>query len=69
MTENMKKWLKELYLTEATNHYTIARHEHLCALGCPTNEAATWHEQSADEHRAFAMRLMEMAFEIDKEEN
>lgn len=66
MTENMKTWLKALYLNEATDHYAMARHEHLCALGSPTNEIATIHEMSADEHRAYAIMLMGKAIELDK---
>jgi hypothetical protein len=36
MTENMKIWLKKIYLTEANDHLETARFEHLCALGAPT---------------------------------
>ena len=68
MTENMKFWLKELYLNEASDHLETARFEHLCALGAPTDEASMLHEMNADEHRAFAMILESMASKI-KEEN
>lgn len=65
MTENMKLWLKELYLTEAQDHLETARFEHLCALGSPTNEASFLHEMNADEHRDFANLLTIMALKID----
>jgi hypothetical protein len=64
MTENMKFWLKELYENEANDHLETARFEHLCALGSPTNEAAMLHEMNADEHRAFAKELQDMANKI-----
>jgi hypothetical protein len=67
MTENMKIWLKELYLEEVNDHLETARFEHLCALGAPTGEASMLHEMNADEHRAFAMMLQSMAENIDKE--
>lgn len=64
MTENMKLWLKNLYEEEAENHLETAKFEHLCALGAPTNEASTLHELNADEHRAFAKILYDMANEL-----
>ena len=67
MTENMKIWLKELYLNEANDHLETARFEHLCALGAPTGEASMLHEMNADEHRAFAMILEDMANKIEEE--
>lgn len=67
MTENMKFWLKELYLTEANDHLETAKFEHLCALGSPTDEASMLHEMNADEHRAFVQILQSMAEKIDKE--
>ena len=67
MTDNMKLWLKELYESEAKDHFETARFEHLCALGAPTNEASTLHEMNADEHRAFARILMDMANKIEEE--
>ena len=67
MTENMKLWLKELYLSEANDHFETARFEHLCALGAPTNEASTLHEMNADKHRAFARILQSMATKIEEE--
>lgn len=68
MTENMKLWLKNLYEEEAENHLETAKFEHLCALGAPTNEASILHELNADEHRAFARILMNMAKNIAKGE-
>ena len=67
MTENMKIWLKELYLTEANDHLETAKFEHLCALGAPNDEASTLHEMNADEHRAFARILQSMANNIEEE--
>lgn len=68
MTEMQKIWLKALYLEEAEDHYAMAEHEHLCALGSPDNEIATMHELSADEHREFANMLKAMAKNINEEE-
>ncbi len=67
MTENMKIWLKELYLNEANDHLEIAKFEHLCALGSPNGEASMLHEMNADEHRSFAMELQYMARKIEEE--
>jgi hypothetical protein len=67
MTENMKFWLKELYLNEANDHLETARFEHLCALGAPTDEASMLHEMNADEHRDFASILKFMANKIEEE--
>ena len=67
MTENMKLWLKELYLNEAEEHFATAKNEHLCALGSPNNETATLHEMNADEHREFANILISMANKIEEE--
>ena len=66
MTENMKIWLKKLYLNEAEEHLEVAKFEHLCALGSPNNEAAMLHEMNADEHRLFASILRSKAFEIEE---
>lgn len=67
MTENMKNWLKELYLDEANYQLETARFEHLCALGAPTAEASTLHQMNADEHREFASILKSMAEKIEEE--
>ena len=64
MTENMKLWLRQLYLEAAEDHLVAASNEHLWALGAPSCEAAAMHEDNADENRAFAMMLREMADEI-----
>jgi predicted NAD/FAD-binding protein len=66
MTENMKFWLKKLYLNEANDHLETARFEHLCALGSPNDAAAMLHEMNADEHRAFAKELQYMANKIEE---
>ena len=67
LTENMKFWLKELYLNEANDHLETARFEHICALGAPTDEASMLHEMNADEHREFASILKSMANKIEEE--
>lgn len=66
MTENMKFWLKKLYLTEANDHLETAKFEHLCSMGSPTSEAAMLHEMNADEHREFANILKDMANKIEE---
>lgn len=67
MTENMKIWLKELYLEAAEEHYGAASNEHLWALGSDDDETAMLHEMNADENRAFAMILEDMAKKIEEE--
>lgn len=67
MTETMKIWLKKLYLDAAEQHYSAASNEHLWALGSDTNEEAAQHEYYADENRAFAMMLEDMAHNIKGE--
>ena len=67
MTENMKIWLKELYLEAAEEHYGAASNEHLWALGSDNDEAAMLHEMNADENRAFAMMLEDMAKKIEED--
>ena len=66
MTENMKIWLKELYLEAAEEHYGAASNEHLWALGSDNDEASMLHEMNADEHRAFAIMLEDMANKIEE---
>ena len=68
MNEMQKKWLEDIYLEAAEDHLSVAKHEHLCALGSPDNEIAIIHENSADSHREFANMLMAMAKNINKEE-
>ena len=68
MTENMKIWLKKLYLEAAEEHYGAASNEHLFAIGSDTDEAAMLHEMNADENRTFAMMLEDMAKKIFEEE-
>ena len=67
MTENMKIWLKELYLEAAEEHYGAASNEHLWALGSDNDETAMLHEMNADENRAFAMTLENMAKKIEED--
>lgn len=68
MTETMKIWLKNLYLDAAEQHYGAASNEHLWALGSDTDEEAAQHEYYADENRAFAMMLEDMAKKIEEEQ-
>lgn len=67
MTENMKIWLKELYLNEAEEHLGAASNEDLWCIGAPNYEAAMLHKMNADEHRAFASILKYMANNIEEE--
>lgn len=69
MNETMKIWLKNLYLDAAEVHYGTASNEHLFALGSDNTEASTLHEMNADEHRAFAMMLEDMAKKVFEEDN
>lgn len=64
MTENMKTWLKNLYLQAANDHFETGKFEHNCALGSSTSEMSTLHEMNADEHRAFGLILKQMSEEI-----
>lgn len=64
LTENMKIWLKQIYLDASEEHLGTASNEHLWALGAPTDEAAMLHEMNADEHREFANILKSMAENI-----
>lgn len=64
MTETMKIWLKELYLSEAEEHRVAASNFHLAALGS-NDENAKQLEEYADENRKFAAILEKMAKEIN----
>ena len=65
MTENMKLWLKKLYLDEAEEHREAAKNCHIFAMGSEKQESAVQFEHYADEHRAFASQLEALANEID----
>lgn len=67
LTENMKIWLKELYLEQVTEHLATASNCHMFALGSETNESATQFEEFADEHREFAHILECLAKELELE--
>jgi hypothetical protein len=60
MSENMKLWLKHLYLKAAEEHRGAAQNEHLWALGSE-GEAAMLHAQNSVEHVKFADILTDMA--------
>lgn len=64
MTENMRYWLKKLYLHEAADHIETAKFEHLCALGSPDDETAMLHEINSKEHYEFADILRNLADDI-----
>ena len=64
MTENMKLWLKQLYLDAAEDHLVTASNERLWSLGSDNDEAAILHMENAKEHWEFADILREMSNEI-----
>ena len=65
MTENMKLWLKKLYLEAADEHREAARNCHIFAMGSETQESAIQFESFADEHREFANKLEDLAKAIN----
>jgi hypothetical protein len=64
MTENMKIWLKELYLNAAKEHRGAASNERLWALGSDNEEQMMRHEINAAENMDFADILTDMANKI-----
>ena len=64
MTENMKEWLRQLYLDAVEDHLVAASNERLWSKGSDTDEATLLHMQNAEEHWEFANTLREMADEI-----
>jgi hypothetical protein len=64
MTENMKIWLKNLYLEAAEEHRGAASNEHLWALGSDC-EASMLHAQNSMEHVQFAEILEDMANNLE----
>ena len=64
MTENMKEWLKQLYLDAVEDHLVAASNERLWSLGSDTDEQAIMHMENAKEHWEFADILRDMANEI-----
>lgn len=64
MTENMKIWLKSLYLEAAEEHRGAASNEHLWALGSD-GEASMLHTQNSIEHIKFADILTDMANNLE----
>lgn len=63
MTENMKEWLRQLYLDAAEEHRCAASNENIWALGSD-GEASTLHIQNSMEHISFANLLTNMSNEI-----
>lgn len=61
MTENMKEWLKQLYVDAAEDHLVAASNERLWSLGSDTEEQTVMHMQNAEEHCEFADILRNMA--------
>lgn len=66
MTENMKIWLRRLYLEAAEEHRGAAQNEHLWALGSE-GEAAMLHAQNSVEHVKFADLLTAWAENLEDE--
>lgn len=64
MTENMKEWLKQLYVDAAEDHLVAASNERLWSLGSDTDEQAIMHMENAKEHWEFADILRNMASEL-----
>ena len=64
MSENMKLWLKHLYLEAAEEHRGAAQNEHLWALGSE-GEAAILHAQNSVEHVKFSDILTDMANDLE----
>ena len=64
MTENMKEWLKQLYLDAAEDHLVAASNECLWSLGSDTDEQVIMHMENAKEHCKFADILRNMANKI-----
>ena len=67
MTENMKIWLKRLYMEAADDHLITASNERLWSQGSDNDEEATLHMKNAEEHWEFADILKEMAEEIEED--
>lgn len=64
MTENMKEWLRNLYLDAAEEHRGAAQNENLWALGADDEEIAIMHYNNAAENLRFAAMLTVMAEQI-----
>ena len=64
LTETMKIWLKDIYLSNAKEFRGGASNLHLIALGSE-NEDATQLEGYAEEQREFASILESLAEELD----
>ena len=64
MTENMKLWLKHLYMEAAEGHRGTAQNESIWALGSD-GEAAMLHAQNCVEHVKFAELLTQMANDLE----
>jgi hypothetical protein len=64
MTENMKLWLKHLYMEAAEQHRGAASNEHIWALGSE-GEAAMLHAQNSVEHAEFAELLTSWAVDLE----
>ena len=66
LTETMKIWLKDIYLSNAKEFRGGASNLHIIALGSD-GEGATQLEGYADEQREFANILESLAEELDLE--
>ena len=66
--EEVNKKITDVYRNAKDDHLSIAKHEHICALGSTDNETATIHERSADIHRNFAKYMDDLIKEINNKE-
>lgn len=66
LTENMIKWMEEMYLNASKEELSTASNCHIFALGSDTQESAEQWEEYAEEHREYAEILKNMAEELDK---
>ena len=64
LTDNMRSWLRNLFLEEAENQMVTAENENLWALGS-TGEAAMLHANNGVEHVQYANLLKMMALELE----
>jgi hypothetical protein len=64
LTDNMRLWLKNLFLEEAEQQMITAENENLWALGS-TGEAAMLHANNGVEHVHYANLLKMMAVELE----
>lgn len=64
LTERQTDWLKELLTDASAEAIGAARNCHLIALGADTQEESVEFENAADEQRAYAQALLDVAAKI-----